>query len=343
MSTSRRLRALLLVVLSLHVPIALAGFFAPYEATVQHRRYPFAPPSNVRLRDTAGRWSMRPFYYDQVASPSDMTQYVENTSDPIPIHLFMRGDRYRLFGVLDTRIHLFGGDPVRPVFLFGTDGFGRDQLSRWLVGGQTSLVAGLLAALLAVGLGTLLGTLAGYFGGWLDVALMRFSELFTALPWLYLLIAVRASLPLRVAPQQAFAIVVLACGAAGWVRSGRLVRGLVLSARERTYVLSARGFGAPDRHLLRRHVLPSTYGAMLTQAALALPQFVVAEVVLSFLGLGMAEPVPSWGNLLTPLQHYYVLTSCWWMFIPAVLSTVVFFIYYRIADAMHLQLRTAAL
>jgi peptide/nickel transport system permease protein len=330
------------VLVALHLPIVLAGFFAPYAATAQHRRYPFAPPTRVHFRDAEGQWSMRPFYYDQV-SASDMTQYIEDRSRAIPIRFLLTGDRYRFLGLFNATIHLFGGEPGVPVFLFGSDGFGRDQLARWLAGGQISILAGLLAALAAVGLGTVIGTVAGYFGGKVDRGLTRLGELFTALPWMYLLIAIRASLPLRVAPEVAFAIVVLATGAAGWVRPGRLVRALVMSARERTYVLSARGFGAPDRYLLRHHVLPSAYGAILTQAALALPQFVVAEVVLSFLGLGVAEPLPSWGNLLMPLQQYYVLVSCWWMFIPAVLSTAVFFVYYRFADAVHMQLGAVAL
>ncbi len=327
----------------LHAPILLAGFVAPYDPTTQHRLYPFAPPTRVHLIDGAGRVHLRPFYYTLVPSPVDPTAYVENSARAVSVQFFVRGDEYRPLALFHARLHLIGGAPDHPIFLLGTDAFGRDQLSRWLAGGQISVAAGLLAAVMAVGIGTLLGTLAGYFGGHIDTVVMRIGELFTALPWMYLLIAVRASLPLRVTPLHAFALVVLASGVAGWVRPGRLVRGLVMSARERAFVSSARGFGASDLYLLRAHVLPATYSALLTQLALAVPQFVVAEVMLSFLGLGLADPIPSWGTLLIPLQQYHVLVSYWWMFIPALLSTAVFLTYYRLADAVHLQLRPVAL
>lgn len=325
-------RRWIVVLAVLHVPILLAGFFGPYDPAAQHRLYPFASPTRLHFVDAGGHVHLRPFFYA-----------TGGAADPVAIRWFVHGDRHRLAGLFSSSLHLFGADAQQPVFLLGSDDFGRDQFSRWLAGGQVSLLAGLGAALIAVGLGTLVGAVAGYFGGHIDEVLTRTSELFTALPWMYLLIAVRAALPLRVAPVRAFAICVFVVGAIGWVRPARLVRGLVLSARERSFVWSARGFGATDAYLLRVHILPATYAAILTQAALALPQFVVAEVVLSFLGLGVSEPIPSWGNLLVPLQHYHVLVSCWWMFVPAALSTGVFFVYYRFADAVHARLGPVAL
>src|SRR5258706_9888156 len=127
---------------------------------------------------------------------------------------------------------------------------------------------------------------------------MRSAELFLALPWLYLLFAVRAVLPLSVSPGQAFLLLVLVIGLVDWGRPARLVRGVVLSARERNFVLAARGFGASNAYLLRRHLMPLTFRVLLTQMAVLIPQFILAEVILSFLGLGIGEPFPSWGNML---------------------------------------------
>jgi peptide/nickel transport system permease protein len=180
----------------------------------------------------------------------------------------------------------------------------------------------------------MIGATAGYFGGWRDGLLMRVAELFVALPWLYLLFALRAFLPLSVSPIHAFFLIILVIGAVGWARPARLVRGVVLSAKERDYVRAARGFGARDGYLLRRHILPETSSVILTQAAILVPQFVLAEMTLSFLGLGVPEPVPSWGSLLANLQQYSVLVSYWWMYLPA-LAIVPFFLgYLGLASAL---------
>src|SRR3974377_1051109 len=166
---------------------------------------------------------------------------------------------------------------------------------------------------------------------------MRTSEVFLVLPWLYLLFAVRAFLPLRMSPVGTFLLLIAIIGAVGWTRPARLVRGIVLSTKERNYVLAARGFGASDWYLLRRHVLPQTRGVLLTQAAILIPQYILAEVTLSFLGLGVSEPVPSWGNLLSALQQYSVLTSYWWMILPGFLLVLVFLGYYVLARSFEVQ------
>ena len=169
---------------------------------------------------------------------------------------------------------------------------------------------------------------------------MRLAELFLALPWLYLLFALRAFLPLTVSPLQAFLLVVVVIGAVGWARPARLVRGLALSARERDFVRASRGFGATDAHILRRHILPQTSSVVLTQAAILVPQYVLAEVTLSFLGLGVPEPVPSWGNLLANLQQYSVLVSYWWMYLPALAMMPFFLGYLALANSLQESLGT---
>lgn len=185
-----------------------------------------------------------------------------------------------------------------------------------------------------------MGTAAGFYGGWTDAMLMRFAELFLALPWLYLLFALRAFLPLTVRPLEAFLLVVAVLGAVGWARPARLVRGVVLSIRQRDFIRAARGFGATNGYVLRRHVLPETASVLLTQATILVPQFVVAEMTLSFLGLGVPEPVPSWGNLLAVLQQYSVLISYWWMYLPAIVCVPFFVGYLGLANALHASAMT---
>jgi peptide/nickel transport system permease protein len=208
-----------------------------------------------------------------------------------------------------------------------------------LYGGRISLLAGLLGACIALFVGGLLGIISGFYGKWVDATLMRVLELFLSLPWLYLLFAVRAVLPLRIKTTDVFLLLVGIMGLVGWARPARIVRGIVLSVRERNFVLAARAMGASDLHILRRHVVPQTISTMLTMAALLVPQFILAEVTLSFLGLGVGEPIPSWGNLLAELQKYSVLTSYWWMYLPAIALVALFLVYHT--ASVVLQERTA--
>jgi peptide/nickel transport system permease protein len=253
------------------------------------------------------------------------------------------GAPYKIAGMSPARTHFFGIDEPGRILLFGSDAFGRDQFSRFLYGGQLSLLAGLLAAAISVALGMLIGGLAGFYGGWIDEALMRGGDLFLALPWLYLLFAVRAALPLHVSQRQVFVLLVAVMGLIGWARPARLIRGVALSAKERNFVLAARGFGASNAYILRRHVLPQAYSVALTQITLLIPQYILAEVTLTFLGLGVGEPMPSWGSLLSSLQQYYVLASYWWMFLPALFLMPLFLAYYVAADALQERLKSVPL
>ena len=181
----------------------------------------------------------------------------------------------------------------------------------------------------------MIGTVSGFYGGWIDESLMGTSELFLSLPWLYFLLGVRAFLPLHVSPAGTFLLLIAVIGLIGWARPARLVRGVVLSARTRNYVSAARGFGGSDLYLLRRHILPETFGVLLTQAALLVPLYVAAEATLSFFGLGVSEPVPSWGNMLASLQQYSVMVSYVWLLAPAAALVVTSVIYAMLADALH--------
>jgi len=296
-----KLRIALGLLAALHLAILFAGFLAPYDYAEQHREYAYAPPSAVRFD------GLRPV--------------VEAGGRKYPIRFFTGG---RLFGVESPAV----------VFLWGTDGAGRDVFSRVVYGGRISLATGLGATLISLAIGLFWGMLAGYFGGWADRLIMRGGELFLALPWLYLLLAVRALLPLHIGTMQAFFLLVAIIGMVGWVRPARMVRGVVLSGRERGFVEAARGFGAGAPYLIRRHLLPLTWSVLLTQATVLIPQYILAEVTLSFLGLGVGEPVPSWGNLLADARQYHALMNHPWMLAPGLASIPVLLGYLILADAL---------
>ena len=343
LNSHRKLWGALTLLAVFHGLIVFAGFFAPYGSAVQDRDVPFAPPTRVHFTDAQGKFRLRPFVYALKDDPANPGGYVVDAAQTYSVRFFVRGAPYKIAGIFEADAHLFGVEGDGRIFLMGTDGYGRDQFSRFLYGGQISLLAGLLAATLSAALGVVIGSLAGFYGGWIDDLLMRGSEIFLALPWLYLLFAVRAALPLHIAEWQVFLLLVAVMGLIGWARPARLIRGVVLSAKERKFVVAARGFGASDAHLLFKHVLPQTYGVVLTQMALLIPQYVLAEVTLSFLGLGVGEPMASWGTLLASLQQYYVLSSYWWMFLPALALIPLFLGYYVTADALQERLKSVSL
>lgn len=336
MKRKRGISNWIVLLIALHAIVILAGFFAPYDPGEQDRKSPYLPPMRVHIVDAQDQFHARPFVYSLRPREGTFDQYEEDKFRPVPLRFFVQGARYRLLGLMPMRLHLFGAGDER-IYLLGSDSYGRDQLSRFLYGGQVSLFAGLLGAGITLLLGLCVGALAGYYGGWRDDLLMRLAELFLALPWLYLLFALRAFLPLAVSPLQAFFLIIAVLGAVGWARPARLVRGVVLSAKERDFVRAARGFGATSGYLLRRHILPEASSVLLTQAAILVPQFVLAEMTLSFLGLGVPEPVPSWGNLLSSLQQYSVLVSYWWMYLPGLIMVPFFLGYLGLGSRLQEQ------
>jgi peptide/nickel transport system permease protein len=330
----RSFRLVLSLLVLVYLSAVFAGFLAPDDPATQNRDLSFAPPTRVHFVDGTRRLHVRPFVYG-LARSEDSEGYAEDRSRIYPVRFFVRGAPYRVAGIFSADRPLLGTDSPGHLFLIGSDEYGRDQFSRFLHGGQVSLFAGLLGAGLSLGVGMVLGGLAGFYGAWVDEMIMRVAELFLALPWMYLLFAVRMALPLHIEPAEAFLLVLAVIGLIGWARPARLIRGIVLSARLRDYVAAARSLGASDLYLLRRHIWPQVLGIALTQGALLVPQYILAEVTLSFFGLGVGEPVPSWGNMLASLQRYQVLSSYWWMFVPGLALIPVFLLYYALADALH--------
>jgi peptide/nickel transport system permease protein len=296
-----------------HLAVLAAGFLAPYHYADQHRDYPYAPPMRPH-------WSGGGLFAYGLAAETDGT-YREDPIHAFPVRWFTGG---RLFSVEEPGV----------LFLLGSDGYGRDVFSRVLYGAQVSLMTGLLAATLSLGIGWILGTVAGFYGGRTDQIVMRFSELFMTLPWLYFLLAIRAFLPLKITSFEAFLLIICIIGGVGWVRPARLVRSVVLSARERGYVLAARGFGAGPFYLIRRHILPHTWSVVLTQATVLIPQYILAEVTLSFVGLGGGEPAPSWGNMLSEARQYHALVHHPWLLAPGFAAIPILIGYLFLADTV---------
>jgi ABC-type dipeptide/oligopeptide/nickel transport system permease subunit len=191
----KKLVAALVLLTAFQSLILFAGFFAPYDFAAQDREQPFASPTALHFVDPRGNAHIRPCVQN-LEDPGQSAKASRTDSlGCYPLHFFVRGAQYKIAGLFTSHVHLFGVQAPGHIFLMGSDAYGRDQLSRFLFGGQISMLAGLIAAILSVSIGIIVGGIAGHYGGWVDELLMRGGELFLALPWLYLLFAVSAASP----------------------------------------------------------------------------------------------------------------------------------------------------
>ena len=306
----------------------LAPFVAPYSPEDMDRERFYHPPMRLHWIDAGGRFHFPPFAHPTTLADQARFTYVEDQDKVLPLRLFVRGAPYRLFGVIPARRHLFGVEAPGRFYVLGTDPLGRDLFSRLLFGAQVSLTVGLVGIAISFSLGMLLGGISGYFGGWVDNLIMRGTELLLSIPGLYLLIALRGIFPADLPSQQVYLGIVVILAFIGWAVLARVIRGMVLSIRRQEYVTAAEALGMGRLRIIARHILPNTLSFVIVAATISIPGYILGEVVLSFIGLGVQEPAASWGNMLAQARSLRVLTSFPWMlFAPgtAIFVTVLSF------------------
>lgn len=302
------------IILLFYLAALFADFLAPYDYRSQSRRELLAPSTALHFRDAKGGWHARPFIYARrIVDPLER-RYVEDTTRAYSLALFTRGYSYKLFWLFPADRHLFGLDAdnvadMPRVHLLGTDGLGRDRLSRLLIASRFSLVVGPLGTLLACALGVVLGCVAGYSGRFVDALLMRAADAMMSLPILVLILAARASFPLELPPARAVLLLLTIFVAVGWAEMARLTRGLVVALRQREFVLAARSIGLTKARILFRHILPNAAEPLIVQATILMPAFLLTETALSFLGVGLQEPEASWGNMLAAASDITLLSN----------------------------------
>lgn len=318
-----RLGASLLLVF--YLTVMAAGFVAPYEPYAGQQDGALLPPTRIYWRNRAGEF-IGPHVYPTTQGPvsletGDRALIVDRTQ-PSPLGLFVKGDPYKLFGVLPADIHLFGARGEGKLNILGTDEQARDQFSRIVYGGQISLSIGLVGIAISFPLGMLIGGISGYFGGWADAVLMRMVEVLMTIPGIYLLVALAAVLPPGLTSTQRFLMIVAITSFLSWAGLARVIRGQVLSIKEREFVQAAKVMGANPIYIIVRHVLPQTATYTIISATLSIPSFIVAESVLSLIGLGIQQPDPSWGNLLSSASNASILVLQPWLVWPPALLII---------------------
>jgi peptide/nickel transport system permease protein len=337
------------ILLVFYLAVIVAEMVAPYDPYFSELNASLLPPTDIYWRNPdTGSW-LGPHVYPTTQGPVSLEtgerQIMVDFDQPSPIRLLVRGDEYRwlqirlplptrfsltqpgfeemeVFGGFEGDRHLFGTTGPGRLHLLGTDEQARDQFSRLIYGGRISLTIGLVGIILSFPLGMVVGGLAGYFGGLVDGVLMRLVEVIMTIPDIYLLVALAAVLPATLTSSQRFLLIILITSFVRWTGLARVIRGQVLSLKNQTYVQAAQAMGGRSLYIILRHILPQTASYVIISATLAVPGFILAEAVLSLIGLGIQQPDPSWGNMLSLATDASILVLQPWLIWPPALLIV---------------------
>jgi peptide/nickel transport system permease protein len=350
-----------IILLFFYLTVIAAEFVAPYDPYDSQADGSLLPPTQIYWRNEQGEF-IGPHVYPTTQGPVDLETgdraIQVDRSQPSPVRLFVQGSEYRylqaklplptqfslanpkieeveLFPGFKGNLHLFGAVGAGKLNLLGTDEQARDQLSRLVYGGRISLSIGIVGILISFPLGLLIGGISGYFGGGTDAVLMRAVEVLMTIPSLYLLVALVAVLPPGLTSSQRFLLIVLITSFVSWSGLARVIRGQVLSIKEREFVQAARAMGGRSLYIITRHVLPQTATYIIISATLSIPSFIVAEAVLSLIGLGIQQPDPSWGNMLSLATNASILVlHPWLVWSPAVLIVLTVLAFNLLGDGL---------
>ncbi|HZK79720.1 MAG TPA: ABC transporter permease [Humisphaera sp.] len=310
----------------LYTMVVFADFVSPYAFDNELRELPWTAP-NLHFRDANG-FSFRPFVHPLRLTTDEQLNEIrdEDVSQRLYVRFFVPGDKHDMLGFIPTHLRLFGIDPLPQaigaqgyfarVYLLGADNAGRDIFSRICYGSRVSMTIGLLGVALVLVIGLAVGGAMGYFGGRVDDLLYSFSQMVMLLPGFYLLLMLRFAFPANMDSQKVYFAIILILSLVGWPSLALVIRGMVLSIMQESYVLAARAMGLGHGRIIAKHVLPNTASYVIVTATLRIPAYILGESALSLLGLGIVEPKPSWGNMLQKAMEIVELNQHPWVLWP---------------------------
>ena len=316
-----------------------APFLSPYDPTISGRdeNYENGAPQLPKFWDENG-FSARPFIYATERERSIKTNFrwvvTENRDKRLYVQLFVRGWDYKLLGVIPSNIHLFGVDGGGKIHLFGTDASGKDIFGRTLHAIWTSLAVGTLGVFISFVLALVIGGVAGYFGGWIDSVLQMITDAIRTVPSIPLFMALAAFMPDHWSSETRFFFISIILGLIGWPTLARRIRTHILTERTQEYVLAAELCGASPGHIIRRHLLPSFTSYIIVDLMISFPYMVRSETALSFIGLGLKDPVNSLGALMQNVSKADVLLNYQWYFIPVIFFVALVLAFVFVGDGL---------
>ncbi len=310
-----------LIVITLIVLAALADFFSPNPIDRDNLKDAFLPPNRIHFVDAEGNFSFRPFVYG-IASELDpktfQVIFTEDTPKKYYLSFFVRTWPYKLLGIFPTDLHLIGVEEPGRLYMLGTDKLGRDLWGKACQAGRVSLTMSVFAALISIAVGSIVGVVSGYYGGRVDTILQRFVEFVNAFPQLPLWMALASIVPKTADSFTIFVIMSCIFALLSWTTLAREVRGKVLALSQTDFVLAAKEMGASDPRIIFRHLYPNTLSHVIVILTLSIPGVILAESFLSFLGIGIQEPLTSWGLLMRNAQNLQTLSQQTWILMPSV-------------------------
>jgi len=323
------------LLLLFYLSITVSEILAPYNLHTRNTDFLYAPPQKVHLFDQ-GRF-IGPFVYGLDTGLDMETLRWVYTANPLkvePIRFFCQGDAYNFWSLFEAHFHLVCPAEGGTLFLFGTDRLGRDMLSRIIYGARVSLTIGLIGISISFLLGMTLGGLAGYYGGWIDSLIQRLIEVIRSFPELPLWMALSAILPVTWSPTLIYFGITIILGLIDWTGLGRAVRSKLLALREEDFCTAAILMGAKPRRVIARHLLPSFMSHLIASATLSIPNMILGETALSFLGLGLRPPITSWGVLLNEAQNINAVAVYPWIMLPVVPVVLVVLAFNFLGDGL---------
>lgn len=314
----------------LYLVALFAQFIAPYGLQSYDSKYVNASPMTIRFVDSEGKFHLRPFVYELKSARDPETMRKIFVADPekrYSLQFFVKGEEYKFLGMFSTTRHLFGVEEPGRLFLLGTDAMGRDMFSRIVLGSQISLSIPLVGVGISFVLGLIIGGISGYFGGWIDSIIQRIIEIIRSFPTLPLWMALSAAIPPRIPIVTMYLYIVIIFAFIGWTDLARVVRGKFISLKNEDYVVAAKIAGVGNTKIIVKHLLPGFLSYLVVATTLAIPNMILGETAMSFLGLGIRSPATSWGVLLQEAQKIENVALYPWKLIPlgAVIVTVLTF------------------